>query len=193
MKRLLRRMIMLLTLKEKETLLALARAALETSVRGKKMQASETEIDEAGGLTGSGGAFVSLHIGEALRGCIGMITSDEPVYKTVIEMAEAAALEDMRFEPVTPSELSSIDIEISLLTPLKQVSSIDEIETGRHGLYIRKGRRSGLLLPQVAVENGFEREEFLAHTCLKAGLAPGCWKDGMATIYTFEAEIIKEG
>ena len=179
-----------LTKTEKKTLLSLARAELEACVAGKRTDIPE--IDETGGLGKSGGAFVTLHIGDALRGCIGMITSDEPVYKTVIEMVQAAALEDTRFEPVAPSELSSIHIEISLLTPLRRVSSIDEIETGRHGLYIKKGRRSGLLLPQVAAENGFERDEFLDHTCMKAGLSPGCWKDGTAMIYLFEAEIIRE-
>lgn len=179
-----------LTTTERKTLLSLARAELKACVAGKKQK--PPDIDEASGLSRSGGAFVSLHIDEALRGCIGMIMSDEPIYKTVMDMAKAAALEDTRFEPVTAAELNSINIEISLLTPLKQVSSIDEIETGRHGLYIRKGRRSGLLLPQVAVENGFEREEFLDHTCMKAGLSPGCWRDGLAQIYSFEAEIIRE-
>jgi len=181
---------MALTQADKKTLLAIARGALEASVTGKAPV--DPQVDASGPLGRNGGAFVTLHIGGELRGCIGMITSDEPVYKTVVEMAAGAALHDTRFEPVTPSELASIDIEISLLTPLVQVSSIDGIETGRHGLYLRKGRRSGLLLPQVAVENGFGREEFLDHTCMKAGLAPGCWRDGAAAIYSFEAEIIKE-
>lgn len=179
-----------LTSTEKKRLLTLARATLEACVSGKKLKAPE--IDEASGLAKSGGAFVTLHSGTELRGCIGMIMSDDPVYETVIEMTKAAALQDTRFEPVEPSELNSIHIEISLLTPLKEVASVDEIETGRHGLYIRKGRRSGLLLPQVASENGFGRDEFLDHTCMKAGLSPGCWRDGSATIYSFEAEIFRE-
>ncbi|MBI5885266.1 MAG: AmmeMemoRadiSam system protein A [Deltaproteobacteria bacterium] len=179
-----------LTRAEKKTLLELARASLEAAVKGA--QSPDPDFGASSPLGRTGGAFVTFHIGEDLRGCIGMIMSDKPVYQTVMDMAAAAAMHDTRFVPITPAELGAIDIEISLLTPLRQVTSIDEIEPGRHGLYIIKGRRSGLLLPQVALECDFDTEEFLDQTCMKAGLRPGCWRDGQAAIFIFEAEIINE-
>ncbi|MBI5562267.1 MAG: AmmeMemoRadiSam system protein A [Deltaproteobacteria bacterium] len=180
-----------LTETDKKTLLSVAREAIEGRVTGAK--AAPAAIDADGPLAAAGGAFVSLHKGERLRGCIGMITSDKPLWKTVAEMARSAATADPRFEPVDARELKSIWIEVSLLGPLKPVLSTVEIEPGRHGLYIIKGRRSGLLLPQVAVELGLGREEFLDQTCLKAGLPLDAWRDGKAMIFTFEAEIVREG
>ncbi|MEE8575200.1 MAG: AmmeMemoRadiSam system protein A [Thermodesulfobacteriota bacterium] len=173
---------------DKEVLFSVARASIKGYLAGKKMpeiSESRAEIQKACG------AFVTIHKGGALRGCIGLFVSEKPLYKTVADMAVSAAFEDPRFPPLNAEELSEIDLEISVLTPLKKIQDASEIEVGRDGIYIIKGHSRGVLLPQVATEHGFDRETFLDQTCLKAGLAPGSWREG-AEIYTFEAEIINE-
>jgi len=137
------------------------------------------------------GAFVTLKKNGDLRGCIGHIICDMPLYKTVNQMAVESATGDPRFSPLEIRELEDIIIEISVMTPLELIDDITKIEPGRHGLLIRKGFHSGLLLPQVAGEYGWTREEFLENTCYKAGLAKGDWKRD-AQIYTFEAEVFSE-
>jgi AmmeMemoRadiSam system protein A len=104
-------------------------------------------------------------------------------------MALAAAFQDSRFKPVTKNELAALEIEISVLTPLKKIASVDEIEVGKHGIYIMKGGHSGILLPQVATENNWDRKTFLEHTCTKAGLPDTAWKDKNTEIYIFSADI----
>ena len=132
------------------------------------------------------GAFVSLHKQGRLRGCIGHMAEDIPLCEVVAEMARAAAFEDPRFMPVTADELSDIDIEISVLTPMRRINSIDEFELHRHGIYIRKGYRSGTFLPQVADEVNWTKEEFIGHCSQdKAGLGWDGWRD--AELYTYEA------
>ncbi len=138
------------------------------------------------------GVFVTLKKKGELRGCIGYIQPVLPLHKAVVDMTVAASTRDMRFIPVHKGELKDIKIEISVLSPLKPIHDIQEIETGRHGLYIKKGNYSGLLLPQVAKELGWDREEFLRQTCVKAGLYRNAWKDKKTEIYTFEAQIITE-
>jgi len=138
------------------------------------------------------GCFVTLTQHGELRGCIGLIKGIKPLYLAVQDMAIAAALRDPRFPPVSPSELDEIEIEISVLTPLKEVEDVEEIKVGRDGIYIERGYHSGLLLPQVATEYGWTREEFLDHTCMKAGLFPGCWKEEGTKIYRFSALIFSE-
>ena len=173
---------------EKDTLLKIARGSIETYVKDN----SPLEVDvPSPTLFDDSGAFVSLHKNGRLRGCIGTFASPQPLYITVRDMAVAACSGDPRFVPVEESELDSICIEISVLSPLKEINDISEIEVGRHGLYITKGRWRGVLLPQVAVEHGFDREKFLEETCLKAGLETDDWKED-ARIFVFEAEIIKE-
>lgn len=180
---------MTLTETEKRTILRLARTSIESNLIGTP----PFRIDpEKGAMTEDSGAFVSLHRGGRLRGCIGTFASPNPLYKTVMDMAEAAAQKDPRFPPLAPEELKEIKIEVSVLTPLKEITGPEEIEIGRHGIYLVKGSARGVLLPQVAVEHGFDRYEFLDQTCVKAGLSPGDWKEG-AAIFTFEAEIFKEG
>lgn len=174
---------------EKKFLLNIARHTIETYAKEKKIPAFSASAAE---LLEKRGAFVSLHKGYELRGCIGVFTSDKPLYLTVVEMAVAASSQDPRFKPVAADELQQISIEISVLTPLKKTSDVSEIEVGRHGIYIIKGRNRGVLLPQVAAEHGWDRDAFLSHTCIKAGLAPDCWKDKGVEIYTFEAEIFGE-
>ena len=132
------------------------------------------------------GAFVSLHKHGRLRGCIGHFGEDYPLYEIVAEMARAAAFEDPRFTPVRREELDDIDIEISVLTPMRRIRSLDEFVLHRHGIYIRKGYRSGTFLPQVADEVNWTKEEFVAHCSQdKAGLGWDGWRD--AELYVYEA------
>ena len=138
------------------------------------------------------GAFVTLTKKGELRGCIGYVVPVESLYKAVSEMTIAASSKDPRFMPVSRSELKDIRIEISVLSPLKQIIDTNEIEVGTHGLYITKGGYSGLLLPQVAAEYKWNREEFLRQTCQKAGLPPTVWKETGTNIYTFTAQVFSE-
>ena len=132
------------------------------------------------------GAFVSLHKHGHLRGCIGHFGEDYPLHEIVAEMARAAAFEDPRFMPVTRDELDDLDIEISVLTPMRRIQSLDEFELHRHGIYIRKGYHSGTFLPQVADEVNWTKEEFVGHCSQdKAGLGWDGWKD--AELYVYEA------
>lgn len=134
------------------------------------------------------GAFVTLKRHGQLRGCIGHIVGDKPLRETIAEMAQAAAFNDPRFTPVSLAELPELDVQISILSPLRECAA-EEVAPGRHGLFIRHGAHSGLLLPQVAREYGWDRETFLAQTCRKAGLSPFAWQDKQARIYCFEAEV----
>jgi AmmeMemoRadiSam system protein A len=137
------------------------------------------------------GAFVTLHANRELRGCIGYPGSDCRLDEVVGHCAVAASTEDPRFPPLTAAELPLIDIEISVLTPIRPVGDVLEIEVGRDGLVAQEGYRKGLLLPQVAIEQGWNRETFLSHTCLKAGLRPDAWRNG-AKISRFQAEVFSE-
>ncbi len=138
------------------------------------------------------GAFVTLHKRGNLRGCIGHIEGRMPLFDTIVEMALAAAFQDPRFPPLRVSELEEIDIEISILSPLQRVGIIEEIEVGVHGLLIQRGFASGVLLPQVATEYGWDRLTFLQHTCQKAGLAPDSWMHQGTRIFMFSAEVFGE-
>jgi len=172
---------------EKKELLRLARLAVESHVLGGKTpQAGTAEPN----LQSKRGAFVTLTKKGELRGCIGFT---EPVYslaETVVRCAVYAASEDPRFGPVQPAELKDLDYEISVLTPLRKIDDPKLVQVGKHGLMIAKGGYRGLLLPQVAVEFKWDREEFLAEACLKAGLPPDTWKKG-ADIYVFEAIVFR--
>jgi len=178
-----------LTNNERLTLLRLARATIEAAVRGEPLPGLDT-ISPA--LSTPCGGFVTLDKGGRLRGCIGYVVAVKPLYETVSEMAVQAALHDPRFPAVTASELPDIEIEISVLSPLLPVDDISEIEVGRDGLVIRGRGRSGLLLPQVASERGWDRETFLDQTCVKAGLPPGTWRERDITIQRFSAEVFSE-
>jgi hypothetical protein len=176
-----------LTDAEKRRLLELARTALEEVVRLGRMSEVAEPVEA---LQTPCGAFVTLQKRGQLRGCIGHIEALRPLYATVRECARAAALQDPRFEPVAPAELSSLRLEISILSPLVDIAPQD-IEVGRHGLLISRGAQRGLLLPQVAVEWNWDREQFLEETCLKAGLPPDAWRHG-ARIQAFTAQVLKE-
>jgi len=137
------------------------------------------------------GAFVTLHVGGDLRGCIGHPGSRQPLDEVVAACAIAAATEDHRFRSITAGDLPKVTIEISVLTPMTLVRDVSEIEVGRDGLLMEMGFRKGLLLPQVATEYRWDRDTFLAHACMKAGLPQDMWQGG-ATIYRFQAQVFSE-
>jgi uncharacterized protein len=176
-----------LTEGEKERLLNLAKAAVKARLTGD--DTTEKEMPDMPVLKEKRGAFVTLKKKGQLRGCIGYIQAVKPLDQTIDEMARAAAFSDPRFPPVTKDELPHLSFEISVLTPLKEIENVDEIQVGVHGIYIVKGFHSGLLLPQVATEYGWDRKTFLEHTCYKAGLPSRAWQDKDTKIYIFSADI----
>jgi len=172
-----------LSKEEKSELLRLARRTVETYVAEKKVVGAETQDVN---LLTERGAFVTLKKRGDLRGCIGFIEPVAPLWETVIQTAIYAASEDPRFTPVTAEELKELEYEISVLTPIKKIDDPKIVQVGKHGLVIAMGRNRGILLPQVPVENNWDREMFLDQACLKAGLPPDAWKKG-AEISVFEA------
>ncbi|MFH0777769.1 MAG: AmmeMemoRadiSam system protein B [Candidatus Eisenbacteria bacterium] len=174
---------------EREKLLSIARGSIDAVLQGKpipKFDATEPNLKLACG------AFVTLHEFGNLRGCIGRLVADKPLHEVVSRMAVAAATEDHRFSPVARDELEKIEIEISVLSPLKKMSSLEELRLGKHGIYVVSGARSGCYLPQVAIETGWSKEEFLRHCCAeKAGLEPDAWKRD-ADVFLFTAEVFSE-
>ena len=171
---------------DKKVLKEIALQSIKDSLDGKSVSVRVSLMQEYPMLSKKCGAFVSLHKHGHLRGCIGHFGEDTPLYEIVAEMARAAAFEDPRFMPVSREELDDIDIEISVLTPMRRIQSLDEFELHRHGIYIRKGYRSGTFLPQVADEVNWTKEEFVGHCSQdKAGLGWNGWKD--AELYVYEA------
>jgi len=181
---------MVLNKEEQEVLLKIARDTVETYVKSRKIP--PVNVDDYPNLKQLAGVFVTLTKNKQLRGCIGYIKGIAPLAQAVSKMAIAAATEDPRFSPVTPDELKDIKIEITVLSELTRITDINQIEVGKHGLYMVKGFNSGLLLPQVPVEYGWNREEFLMHTCYKAGLPPTAWKEKDTEIYIFTGLIFSE-
>ena len=175
---------------DKKILLGIARSSIDNYLAKNEFSSIDTsQFGET--LKTPAGVFVTLTINGKLRGCIGRMTAGLPLYKVVQEMAVAAATSDYRFEKVNQTEMKFIEIEISVLSPLKKIKSIDEIEMRRHGIYIKKGSLSGTFLPQVAEQTGWTREEFLGHCARdKAGIGWDGWKD--AEIFTYEAFIFNE-
>ena len=170
---------------EKQQLKQIALQSIKDQLAGKPI-AQQTFNSQLSTLNSKCGAFVSLHKHGRLRGCIGHFGEDYPLHEIVAKMARAAAFEDPRFMPVTSDELSDIDIEISVLTPMRRIQSIDEFQLHRHGIYIKKGYRSGTFLPQVADEVNWTKEEFLGHCAQdKAGIGWDGWRD--AELYVYEA------
>ena len=172
--------------------LALLKLARESITRYLISHINESQVTESSGIMGKHyGAFVTIRKESKLRGCIGRFDPPEPLYKTIKEMAIAAATHDNRFKPVSADEIDQIDIEISILTPLKKISSIDQIQLGKHGIYIKKGLNSGTFLPQVASETKWTKEDFLGHCSRdKAGIGWDGWKN--AELYTYEAIVFNE-
>lgn len=174
---------------EKKLLLKIARDTLTSYLTDKKIP--KFTIDSSR-LKEELGAFVTLTKDGMLRGCIGRIVADTPLYQVISDFVLEAALHDPRFAPVQLSEVKDLEIEISVLTPFEEVKNLDEIEVGKDGLMIKKGWNSGLLLPQVATEYGWDKNTFLEQTCQKAGLPRFAYKDKDAIIYKFSALVFNE-
>jgi len=175
-----------LTDADRAVLLDLAKRSIRAAVTGCP---PPRPSDASPHLLEPRGAFVTIHRGEDLRGCIGQLYAVRSLADTVISMARAAATGDPRFEPMCPDELDDAQIEISVLSPLRPVVAPEEIVVGRHGIMITGRGRRGVLLPQVATEHGWDRETFLSHTCLKAGLPPNAWRDCDVEIEAFTADV----
>jgi hypothetical protein len=175
---------------EKSELLALARKSVEHAVSENKAWEPAASASQA--LNQERGAFTTLKKAGALRGCIGYTSAVKPLYMTVRDTATLAAMRDPRFAPVAASELPQLDYEISVLSPLRRVTDIQQIKVGEHGLLMKNGDSEGLLLPQVPVEQKWDRQTFLEQTCAKAGMSPGCWKDENTDIFMFTAVVFGE-
>jgi hypothetical protein len=175
---------------EKSELLALARTSVEHAINKDEAYVPTASASDA--LNRERGAFVTLHESGELRGCIGYTSATKPLYMTVRDTATLAALKDPRFKPVSVSELPKLEYEISVLSPLRRVTDIQQIKIGEHGLLMKNGGFEGLLLPQVPVEQKWDRQKFLEQTCVKAGMSAGCWKDEDTDIFLFTAVVFDE-
>lgn len=175
---------------QRKKLLEIARSSIEDYLQtNRKLELSEADPV----LQKEMGAFVTLREQGELRGCIGNLIGQQPLYLTIRDMAVEAAVGDPRFNPVRPSEMKNIEIEISVLSPMELVDSADKIELGKHGVLVKNGFRNGVFLPQVTQETGWTKEEFLSQLCAqKAGLAPDAWKDKGTELYIFTAEVFSE-
>ncbi len=179
----------LVQLNERKFLLDLARQVVKDNANGLDYDPPNYFSEN---LAAEMGVFVTLHKKAELRGCIGYVEGIKPLQDAVIEMAKSAAFNDPRFAPVTSDEVDDLEIEISVLSPIKEIKNVDEIVVGKHGLIVEQGFFKGLLLPQVATENNWDRDEFLKHTCRKAGLPKDAWQEKNTKISIFSAEIFSE-
>ena len=172
---------------EKSELLSLARKSVEHVVQAG--DAYEPPANASATLNQERGAFTTLHKDGALRGCIGYTSAAKPLYITVRDTATLAAMRDPRFRPVAASELPNLEYEISVLSPLRRVTDLQQIRIGEHGLLIKNGDSEGLLLPQVPMEQRWDRQTFIEQTCAKAGMSTSCWKDEDTDIFLFTAVV----
>jgi AmmeMemoRadiSam system protein A len=181
-------MSLTLTQQDGQVLLQTAREAIgaRLALRGPRYPAPTAA------LSARCGAFVTLKVGGQLRGCIGHITGSRALVETVKEVALSSAFEDPRFSPLRAEEWDRVHIEISVLSPFEEIGDVNRIEVGVHGIMVRRGSHSGLLLPQVASEQGWDRDAFLSHTCLKAGLPPEAWSWPQTRIEIFSAQVFAE-
>jgi len=177
----------MLNKEQRKKLLDIARQSIESYLEtGAKLEIKEADPV----LVKEMGAFVTLHEHGDLRGCIGNLIGKQPLYLTVRDMAIEAAVGDPRFAQVGLNELKNIEIEISVLSPMEKIDSVDKIQLGVHGVLVKRGFNSGVFLPQVATETGWSKEEFLSYLCAhKAGLSADAWKDKSTEIYIFTAEV----
>ena len=178
----------LLTVQEQTELLKIARDTIVSYVTRGNVPVVECTLP---GLHQHSGCFVTIKQKGALRGCIGNFVSDQPLYLLVQELAISAATRDSRFYPMKATELADFQLDISVLSPLSKAASVEQIQVGVHGIYIIKGNYRGVLLPQVATEYDWDREQFLRHTCIKAGLPENAWQ-GECDIYIFSALVFGE-
>jgi AmmeMemoRadiSam system protein A len=179
---------------DRRFLLALARESIAAELENRKPQ---YQSSQSAVLQQPCGAFVTLHKdygsgGRELRGCIGRMTASLPLAETVRVMAREAAFDDPRFSPLAPGELELCHIEISVLSPMEVCPDPREVKVGVHGLYLARGGRAGVLLPQVPIEQDWNRDEYLDYICVKAGLPPKSYNAADATLYTFTAVVFGE-
>jgi uncharacterized protein len=175
-------------------LLTEARETISAELDGRPPRYAE-KLSAARGASVLGepcGAFVSLHLGEELRGCIGRMAAVRPLRETVRSMARSAAFEDPRFPPLSRDELPRCHIEISVLSPMVRCADPDSVAVGVHGLYLTYHGRSGVLLPQVPVEQGWDLQAYLDYICRKAGVPPASYREADAELYTFTATVFSE-
>ncbi len=180
---------------EQKELMDIAWKSIRRTVCGKDAERSQEQRKSFPGesmLSQPAGAFVSIYNSGELRGCLGVIVSETSLAETVSQLAGRSATEDPRFQAVTEDELDEIQIEISVLSPLREISAIEEIQVGKHGLFVVAGMYRGLLLPQVAVKHHWNVTRFLEETCVKAGLPRDQWKHAETSIYIFSAQIIEQ-
>jgi len=174
---------------DRAALLGIARGAILSHLGLAPAPALPTE----GRLAEPSGAFVTLHADGELRGCIGTFRPQSSLAETVVRMAVAAATEDPRFGPLVPGDVAALAVAVSVLGPPRPIAEPLRVEIGRQGLLVSRGLHRGTLLPKVAVEHGWGAEEFLKHTCLKAGLPPRAWEDPGVTVEVFDADEFGEG
>ena len=180
----------MLNITQRKQLLILARDSILTVFAGKRPELNAEAFDPD--LQRPAGAFVTLTEHDDLRGCIGTIEPVAPLYLAVSQSAVSAAFRDPRFHPLRAEELPEVEIEISVMGPIERVTDINDIVVGRDGLIIQRGGYAGLLLPQVATDYGWDRETFLCHTCMKAGLPTEAWRLAGTRIEKFSAEVFGE-
>ena len=184
---------MLVSDDEKRALLSRVRRAIELKLTDENaLEELAAETAPSTELAEERGVFVTLKSHGRLRGCIGYVKPIGPLWNVIPDAAMSAAFRDPRFNPVEEPELDDIEIEISILSPLEPIESTDDIELGRHGIFIDRGWVSGLLMPQVATEHGMDLDTFISHTCLKAQLPTDTWKKGLDGFNRFTAEVFSE-
>lgn len=183
-----------ITTEEQKILLAEARESIAAELEGRKPNYNDSPQASGSALEKPCGAFVTLHTAKdrQLRGCIGRMTANLPLFQTVRLMAKEAAFGDPRFPPLKREELPNCHIEISALSPMTPCPDPRQVKVGVHGLFIRRGGRQGVLLPQVPVEQGWSLDEYLEYICTKAGLPPGSWEAPDAQLLTFTAVVFGE-
>ncbi len=180
---------MVLDKEEQQQLIQIVRNAIDGCLSGRK---ANPESSDKSALNQLAGCFVTIKTDGQLRGCIGNFVSEQPLYLEVAQMAVAAATNDPRFYAMGPEDIGHYSLEISVLSPLEKIDDITKIEVGTHGIYLEKDYCRGVLLPQVATEQGWDRMTFLEQTCVKAGLPPDGWNLPQTDIYIFSAQIIHE-
>ncbi|MGA3195034.1 MAG: AmmeMemoRadiSam system protein A [Terriglobales bacterium] len=189
-----------LTRDQRRLLLHIARASIASGLVGAPLPDSPPDSSSVGGVTAASnwpvlleprGVFTTLYSSDQLRGCVGYPLPIRPLFRAVAETARAAAFEDSRFVPLTPEEAPGLKISLSVLSPLMAIAP-GEVEIGRHGLVISDGIRRGLLLPQVPIEHGWDRETFLQQTCRKAGLPLDAWRQPEVQIQGFTADVFSD-
>ena len=180
----------MLNQEQRSQLLRIARESIEAALEGRRIELTPESFDEE--LRRPAGAFVTLTKHDDLRGCIGSIQPVAPLYRAVSDSAINAAFRDPRFYPLAKDEYPEIAIEISVMGPIEPVTSNEDIKVGRDGLIVSRGRNAGLLLPQVATDHGWNRDDFLRQTCVKAGLSPDSWRSPDCRIERFSAEVFSE-